>query len=68
MVLTESLSTLAAFLDMLVTVVLLIPADYALQSVVGSDCALAGGAGDVLLFAAADLPTGFAGPTMLLAD
>lgn len=68
MVLTIPLSTLAAFLNMLVTIVPLVPADNALQSMVGSNRTLARCTCNVLLIAATDLSTGFTGPAMLLTD
>ncbi len=68
MLLTIVLSAFPAFLHMLLAIVLLISADYTLQSVVGSNRALAGGTRNMFLLAATDLPTRLASPAMLLTD
>ncbi len=62
------LPTLVALLRVLFAIVFLIPTDYALQRVIGPDSALACRTYYVLLLAAANLPTGLAGPGMFLAD
>src|SRR5713101_2301680 len=66
--LTVFLSTFPAFLCVLITIILLISADYTLHGVVGSNCALARGACNMFFVTATDLSTRLTRPAMFLAD